>query len=51
MKAVLVIIAVLVIFALIIGGSYVSHRNQMVTLNETSQVQLGAGGRSAPAPR
>jgi LemA protein len=35
MKAVLVLIAVLVIFALIIGGSYVSHRNQMVTLNET----------------
>jgi LemA protein len=35
MKAVLVFIAVLVIFALIIGGSYVSHRNQMVTLNET----------------
>ena len=34
MKAVLVLIAVLVIFALIIGGSYVSHRNQMVTLNE-----------------
>jgi LemA protein len=34
MKAVLAIIAVLVIFALIIGGSYVSHRNQMVTLNE-----------------
>jgi LemA protein len=34
MKAVLAIIAVLVILALIIGGSYVSHRNQMVTLNE-----------------
>ena len=35
MKAVAVIIAVLVIVALIFGGSYVSHRNQMVTLNET----------------
>jgi LemA protein len=35
MKAVLGIIAVLVIFALIVGGSYVSSRNQMVTLNET----------------
>src|ERR1700684_3472499 len=34
MKAALAIIAVLVIFALIVGGSYVSHRNQMVTLNE-----------------
>jgi LemA protein len=34
MKAVLAIIAVLVILALIVGGSYVSHRNQMVTLNE-----------------
>src|SRR6202451_3153580 len=34
MKAVLAIIAVLVIFALIVGGSYVSHRNQMVTFNE-----------------
>jgi uncharacterized protein YneF (UPF0154 family) len=35
MKAVLAVIAVLVIIALIVGGSYVSHRNQMVTLNET----------------
>src|ERR1700685_1700499 len=35
MKAVLAIAAILVIFALIVGGSYVSHRNQMVTLNET----------------
>ena len=35
MKAVLAVIAVLVIFALMVGGSYVSHRNQMVTLNET----------------
>jgi LemA protein len=35
MKAVLVLIAVLVIIALIVGGSYVSSRNQMVTLNET----------------
>src|SRR6202161_3394731 len=34
MKAALAIIAVLVIFALIVGGSYVSHRNQMVTLDE-----------------
>jgi LemA protein len=35
MKAVLAFIAVLVIIALIVGGSYVSSRNQMVTLNET----------------
>jgi LemA protein len=35
MKAVLAVIAVLVIIALMVGGSYVSHRNQMVTLNET----------------
>jgi LemA protein len=35
MKAVLALIAVLVVVALIVGGSYVSHRNQMVTLNET----------------
>jgi LemA protein len=35
MKAVLGIIAVLVILALIVGGAYVSSRNQMVTLNET----------------
>src|SRR6202451_3196166 len=35
MKAVAAIIVVLVIIALIVGGSYVSHRNQMVTLNET----------------
>src|SRR5271156_5918356 len=35
MKAVAAIIAVLVIVALIFGGSYVSSRNQMVTLNET----------------
>src|SRR6202167_5663423 len=35
MKAVAEIIVVLVIIALIVGGSYVSHRNQMVTLNET----------------
>jgi LemA protein len=35
MKAVAAIIVVLVIVALIVGGSYVSHRNQMVTLNET----------------
>jgi LemA protein len=35
MKAVLAIVAVIVIVALIVGGSYVSSRNQMVTLNET----------------
>jgi LemA protein len=35
MKAVLALIAVIVIVALIVGGSYVSSRNQMVTLNET----------------
>src|ERR1700723_3092989 len=34
MKAVLAVIAVLVIIALFVGGSYVSHRNQMVTMNE-----------------
>ena len=35
MKAVLAFVAILVIIALIVGGSYVSSRNQMVTLNET----------------
>src|ERR1700734_2876749 len=35
MKAVLALIAVIVIVALIVGGSYVSSRNHMVTLNET----------------
>src|SRR5580704_5518672 len=35
MKAVVAIIVVLVVVALIFGGSYVSARNQMVTLNET----------------
>ena len=35
MKAVVAIIVVLVVVALILGGSYVSARNQMVTLNET----------------
>ena len=35
MKAVLALVAVIVIVALILGGSYVSSRNQMVTLNET----------------
>jgi LemA protein len=35
MKAVLAFVAVLVILGLIVGGSYVSHRNQMVVLNET----------------
>ena len=35
MKAVLALVAVIVIIALIVGGSYVSSRNQMVTLNET----------------
>src|ERR1700723_2884224 len=35
MKAVLALVAVIVIVALIVGGSYVSSRNQMVTLNET----------------
>src|SRR6202042_457391 len=34
MKAVLAIVAILVIFALIVGGGYVSSRNQMVTMNE-----------------
>jgi LemA protein len=34
MKAVLALVAVIVIVALIVGGSYVSSRNQMVTLNE-----------------
>src|SRR6202162_6191856 len=43
MKAVLAIIAVLVILALIIGGSYVSHRNQMVTLNETIKSNWAQG--------
>jgi LemA protein len=35
MKAVLALVAVIVLVALIVGGSYVSSRNQMVTLNET----------------
>jgi LemA protein len=35
MKAVLALVAVIVIVVLIVGGSYVSSRNQMVTLNET----------------
>jgi LemA protein len=35
MKAVLALVAVIVIVALIVGGSYVSSRNHMVTLNET----------------
>ena len=35
MKAVLALVAVIVIVAMIVGGSYVSSRNQMVTLNET----------------
>jgi len=35
MKAVLALVAVIVIAALIVGGSYVSSRNHMVTLNET----------------
>jgi LemA protein len=35
MKAVLALVAVIVIVALMVGGSYVSRRNQMVTLNET----------------
>jgi LemA protein len=35
MKAVLALVAVIVIVALIVGGSYVSSRNRMVTLNET----------------
>jgi LemA protein len=34
MKAFAALLAVLIIVALIIGGSYVSHRNQMVALNE-----------------
>src|ERR1700684_3031436 len=34
MKAVLGIVAVIVIIALIAGGMYVSAKNQMVTLNE-----------------
>jgi LemA protein len=35
MKQVLVVIVVLVLIALLVGGMYVSRRNQMVTLNET----------------
>ena len=35
MKAFLAVVAVLVIIALVLGGMYVSRRNQMVTLNET----------------
>jgi len=35
MKAFLAVVAVLVIIALVLGGIYVSRRNQMVTLNET----------------
>src|ERR1700719_1026663 len=35
MKAVLALVAVIVIVAMIVGGSYVSSRNHMVTLNET----------------
>src|SRR5580658_5700189 len=35
MKAVVAIIVVLVVVALVVGGMYVSHKNQMVTLNET----------------
>src|SRR6202042_3549048 len=34
MKAVLALVAVIVIVALIVGGGYVSSRNQMVTMNE-----------------
>jgi len=35
MKAFVAVIAVLLILGLIVGGMYVSRRNQMVTLNET----------------
>jgi LemA protein len=35
MKVFLGIVAVLVIIALLLGGMYISRRNQMVTLNET----------------
>ncbi|MGA3293101.1 MAG: LemA family protein [Candidatus Acidiferrales bacterium] len=35
MKVALVILAVLVVLALVVGGAYVSSRNHMVTLNET----------------
>ena len=51
MKAALAVIAVLVILALIVGGMYAGRRNEMVRLNEASQIQLGAGGRSPATPR
>jgi len=35
MKAAIVVIVVLVVLALLLGGTYVTRRNQMVTLNET----------------
>jgi LemA protein len=35
MKKVLIVIVVLVVIALVIGGSYVNHRNEMVRKNET----------------
>jgi LemA protein len=35
MKQALIVVVVLVILALLVGGMYVSSRNQMVTLNET----------------
>ncbi len=35
MKVLLGIVAVIVLLALIVGGMYISSRNQMVTLNET----------------
>ena len=41
---------VLVIIALLCGGMYVSRRNQMVTLNESVKLRLGAGGCRPPAP-
>lgn len=35
MKQALIVIVVIVVIALLVGGMYVSRRNQMVTLNET----------------
>src|SRR5277367_6172401 len=35
MKKALIVIVVLVVIALMIGGSYVNHRNEMVRKNET----------------
>ena len=35
MKKAIIVIVVLVVIALLIGGSYINHRNEMVTKNET----------------